>query len=420
VVRNPENHHLVRPFRALRPIPERAQEVAAPPYDVLNTEEARALVSDNPWSFLHISKPEIDLPPGTDVYAPEVYKKAAENMSRMISEGVLERDPEPYYYIYRLRMGDHVQTGIVGAGSIDAYRKNIIRRHEFTRPDKEDDRVRQIEAVNAQTGPVFITHKPNGNLAEIITKATADDPAYSVIGEGGVEHSLWVVSDADDIQTVTNAFDELSVIYIADGHHRSAAASRVATARSDADPSYKGDESYNEFLIVCFPEKEVQILDYNRVVRDLGGLSEQEFLSRVEEVFDVKKYYAVAKPEASKEFGMYLSGQWYKLTLKAELNLKSTPMERLDISILTSHLLEPVLAISDPRIDPRIDFIGGIRGMAELEKRVNGGEWAVAFALYPTSMTELMAVADADQVMPPKSTWFEPKLADGIISLVLD
>lgn len=417
---NTEIYNLVRPFRALRPIPEHAQEVAAPPYDVLNTEEARELVSGNPWSFLHLSKPEIDLPPGTDVYAPEVYNKATENMERMISEGVLKRDANPCYYVYRLKMGNHVQTGIVGAGSIDAYRKNLIRRHEFTRPDKEDDRVRQIKAVNAQTGPVLTTHKPNPELARVVENTTSKDAAYVVIGEGAVEHSLWVVSEAEDIRVVTKAFDQLGVIYIADGHHRSAAASRVAYERCEANPDCEGEESFNEFLIVCFPEKEVKILDYNRVVRDLGGLSEKDFLAKIRENFVVTPSDTAAKPTAPRKFGMYLSGQWYGLGLKAEMPVGASPMEMLDISILTSHLLEPLLNISDPRIDPRIDFIGGIRGMAELEKRVDSGDWAVALALYPTSMAELMAVADADQVMPPKSTWFEPKLADGIVSLVLD
>lgn len=415
-----QEKHLVHPFAALRPVPDLAQEVVAPPYDVVNTEEALALAEDKPWSFLHISKPEIDLPLGTDVYSDAVYAKAQENINRMIDEGILKRDTDDYYYIYRVKMGSHIQTGIVGAGSVEAYEANLIRRHEFTRPDKETDRVRQIDAVNAQTGPVFTTHKPDALLEEVIQATVKGAADYHVIGEGNVEHTLWVVTEPADIKKITEGFDNLGVIYIADGHHRSAAASRVAAARREAKANPTGKEPFNTFLIVSFPEAEVQILDYNRVVKDLNGLSEADFLEKVSAAFEIEEKSEAAKPDARNHFGMYLGGKWYGLALKQPAPTEGSPVDQLDIALLTARLLEPVLAIGDPRVDPRIDFVGGIRGMAELEKRVDSGDWAVAIALFPTSMADLMAVADAEEVMPPKSTWFEPKLADGMVSLVLE
>jgi uncharacterized protein (DUF1015 family) len=411
--------HLVRPFAALRPIPDLAQEVVAPPYDVVNTEEAIALAKDKPWSFLHISKPEIDLPTGIDAFSDEVYAKAQENINRMIEGGILRLDQDDYYYIYRVQMGDHVQTGVVGAGSVEAYDTKLIRRHEFTRPDKETDRVRQIDAVNAQTGPVFTTHKPSDLLQEVIERTVTGAADYHVIGEGKVEHTLWVVSEPIDIKRITEGFDRLGVIYIADGHHRSAAASRVAAARNKMKNNPTGNELYDSFLIVSFPESEVKIYDYNRVVKDLNGLSETTLLGKISEAFEVIAQDEAAKPEARNHFGMYLAGKWYALEIKEPAPRAGSLVDQLDISILTARLLEPILAIGDPRVDPRIDFIGGIRGMAELERLVDSGNWAVAFAIFPTSMADLMAVADAEEVMPPKSTWFEPKLADGMVSLVL-
>jgi len=417
---NSRQNHIVQPFAALRPIPDLAQEVVAPPYDVVNTAEALALAEEKPWSFLHISKPEIDLPEGTDAYSDEVYLKASENIKRMVDEGVLKQDPEDYYYIYRIQMGNHIQTGIVGVGSVAAYEANLIRRHEFTRPDKETDRVRQIDAVNAQTGPIFTTHKPDVLLAEVIQKTIKGAADYHVVGEGKVEHTLWVVTEPDDIAKITQGFDRVKVIYIADGHHRTAAASRIAEARKAGNPNHTGEEPYNFFLIVSFPESEVQILDYNRVVKDLNGLSEAEFIEKIRAEFIVEEVAKSAKPTVRNTFGMYLAGKWYSLALKEPAPSGGSTVDRLDISLLTSRLLEPVLGIGDPRIDPRIDFIGGSRGMIELEKRVDSGEWAVAFALFPTSIIELMSVADAEEIMPPKSTWFEPKLADGMISLMLE
>ncbi len=409
---------LLRPFAALRPAPERAADVAAPPYDVVSSEEARALARGRPYSFLHVSKAEIDLPEGTDPYAPAVYAKAAANLAAMVAEGVLRRDPKPCYYVYRLKMGARVQTGIVGGGSVAAYDANRIRRHEFTRPDKEDDRVRQIEATGAQTGPVFTIHRRDARLAAVVAATTARPPAYEV-ELAGVTHTLWVVDADADIVAVNAAFDGMDVIYIADGHHRSAAASRVAAARGAGDSRPAGTRPFDYFLLVSFPEDEVRIYDYNRVVRDLDGLTEAAFLDRVRGAFEVAPAEGRARPEAPGTFGMYLGGRWYRLALKDRPGKDMSPVARLDVSLLQDRLLAPILGIGDPRTDKRIDFVGGIRGLEGLEARVAAG-WAVAFALHPTSIADLMAVADDDQVMPPKSTWFEPKLADGLVSLVLD
>ncbi len=411
---------IVQPFRGLRPVPDKAQAVAAPPYDVLSTEEARELAKGNPLSFLHISKPEIDLPAGTDAFAPEVYETAAKNITRMVGEGVLVRDVQPCYYVYRVAMDGHVQTGIAAAGSVAAYEANLIRRHEFTRPDKEDDRVRQIEAVNAQTGPVFTVHKANDQLSQVISETVGGKPAYAVRDVGGADHTLWVVSDPAAITQITDAFNDLGVIYIADGHHRSAAAARVAHARADLDNDPQVEDSYNRFLLVSFPEDEMQILDYNRVVRDLNGMEPAAFLEKVGEAFVVAPSEEPVRPGAPQTFGMYLGGKWYKLSLKTPVAANASAVQRLDVSLLSDRLIEPILGIADPRRDARIDFVGGRRGLDGLAKRVDQDGFAVAFSMYPTSIHDLMAVADAGAVMPPKSTWFEPKLADGMVSLVLD
>ena len=411
---------LIRPFRALRPVPARAAEVAAPPYDVVSTEEARRLAHGRPWSFLRISKPEINLAPGVDAKAPEVYAKGAEHLARMIDGGVLKRDPDPCYYVYRMKTGARVQTGIAAAGSIAAYRNNRIRRHELTHPDKEDDRARQIEALGAQTGPVFAAHRADGEVAEVVAGAVDQAPAADVSTGDGVDHTLWVVADKAEIDRLSRAFEAMNAIYIADGHHRSAAAARVAAARQSANPAHRGDESYNSFLIVSFPDNEVRILDYNRVVRDLGGLGVESFLDKVSQAFTVEASANPARPAKAGEFGLYVDGHWYRLTLSGGLPAAGDPAARLGASLLAEHLLHPVLGIGDPRTDTRVECIGGGRGLRELERLVDGGDWSAAFALHPTSIGELMAVADAGAVMPPKSTWFEPKLADGLLSLVLD
>jgi len=410
-----QSHLLLAPFAGLRPTPAKAADVIAPPYDVLNTEEARRRADGRPWSFLHISKPEIDLAVGTDPYDDTVYAKGAENLTRMMAEGILKQDEKRCYYVYRAVMGDHTQTGIVGAGSIPAYQRNRIRRHEFTRPDKETDRVRQIDALNAQTGPVMVTHRANMTLSSL-TEAVCDRaPEYAVTLDDGVQHTLWVIDDPTEITLVTETFEAMDAIYIADGHHRSAAATRVAEQRRDTGEPC-GDE---RFLIVSFPDDQVQILDYNRAVRDLNGRTREAFLMEVDSAFVATPSDTPFKPKTAATFGMYLENAWYSLTPRDTAPIRD-PVAALDISILSDRLLAPILGVGDPRVDKRIDFIGGIRGLDELERRVNSGEMAVAFALYPTSLSDLMSVADADAVMPPKSTWFEPKLADGMVSLILD
>ncbi|MFD2232230.1 DUF1015 domain-containing protein [Phaeospirillum tilakii] len=401
---------LFRPFAGLRPAEGLAARMAAPPYDVLSSDEARALAADNPLSFLHVSKAEIDLAPGTDPHDAAVYAKAGANLRAMIAAGQLVRDPGPRYYVYQLEGDGHVQTGIVGAAAVADYRANRIRRHEVTRPDKEDDRVHQIEACDAQTGPVLLAHPAHPSLAVVTDAARRTAPDAEATTPDGVVHRLWVVSRPSDIAAITRAFQTMRAVYIADGHHRSAAAARVAAARP-------GAASAQSFLAVSFPIGEMRILDYNRVVADLGGRDPAGFLAALEPAFTVEPSDGPARPEAAGRFGLYLAGKWYRLGLKEPP--PADPVARLDVSLLSDRLLEPLLGISDPRRDPRIDFIGGRRGLEALAARVDSGA-AAAFALYPTAMEDLIAVADAGQVMPPKSTWFEPKLADGLVSLLLD
>ena len=405
---------LIRPFTGLRPVPAEAAAVAAPPYDVLNTEEARARAAGKANSFLHISKPEIDLPAGTDPYAPAVYAKGVENLKRLVADGVLVRDSRAHYYVYRLKMGDHVQTGFVAAASVAAYDINRIRKHEFTRPDKEDDRVRQIEALNAQTGPVLMAYKADKDVQAIIEGVAKTAPLYEVTADDGIVHTIWRMDDQSAIDRLTALVDAMKALYIADGHHRSAAASRVAASRRGKS------ETAEYFLAVAFPHDQMRIFDYNRVVKDLNGLTPEAFLAKVKDRFDVTPVGAQVKPEKPTVFGMYLGGAWYKLAIHEKYIPHQDPVARLDVSLLQDNLIAPVLGIVDQRRDKRIDFVGGIRGLKELEKRVNSGEMQVAFALHPTTLEQLMAVADADQVMPPKSTWFEPKLADGLVSHVID
>ena len=403
---------LIKPFRALRPAPGRAAEVLAPPYDVLSAAEARNRAKGKPWSFLHISKPEIDLDPATDPYDKAVYAKAAQNLNRMVDDGVLTRDSKPSYYVYRLAWRDRIQTGLAAIASLEAYAINRIRKHELTTPTKEDDRVRQIEAINAQTGPVMSGYPNAPAIDAILTQAAAGKPEVDVTADDGVRHQLWTISDDTTIDKITRAFEALPAIYIADGHHRSAAAARVCAAR-------KGDGSHRYFLSVIFPEHEMTILDYNRLVKDLNGQSAEQFLVELRKKFTVTALDQPVRPASSHEYGMYLDGRWYRLSIRPEL-VPGDPIGRLPITVLTRNIIEPLLGIADPRTDKRIDFVGGARGLEELEKRVKSGEMAVAFALYPTQMQDLMAVADAGGIMPPKSTWFEPKLADGMVNHVLD
>jgi uncharacterized protein (DUF1015 family) len=406
---------LVQPFRALRPAPGRAAEVLAPPYDVLSSAEARQRAQGKPWSFLHISKPEIDLDPAIDVHDPAVYAKAAENLGRMTAAGVLIRDPKPCYYVYRLTWRGRPQTGLAVAASLADYASNRIRKHELTTPVKEDDRVHQIEAVNAQTGPVMIAYPAAPEIDAMLARAAQGTAAVDVTADDGVRHQLWVIEDPATIEGLTRAADALPAIYIADGHHRSAAALRVAQGRSATAPAQ------GCFLAVLFPQHEMTILDYNRLLRDLNGRTPDELIAELRKRFSVLASDQPVKPAGSGEFGMFLDGRWYRLTLRPEFAPDSgDPIGRLPITLLTRNVIERLFGITDPRTDKRIDFVGGARGLGGLAQRVSSGEMAVAFALYPTQMPDLMAVADAGGIMPPKSTWFEPKLADGMVNHVLD
>ncbi|HEY2135782.1 MAG TPA: DUF1015 family protein [Xanthobacteraceae bacterium] len=405
---------LIEPFRALRPAPGRAADILAPPYDVLSSAEARERAKGKACSFLHISKPEIDLDANIDPHDPAVYAKAAENLARMIAAGALIRDDKPCYYVYRLNWRDRQQTGLAAVASIADYVTNRIRKHELTTPVKEDDRVRQIEAVNAQTGPVMIAYPSAPQIDAALARSAARAPDVDVTADDGVRHRLWVVDDPVTVAALTSAVDALPAIYIADGHHRSAAAARIAQARGP------GAGSHSHFLAVLFPHHEMTILDYNRVIRDLNGHSADQLLAALGKSFTVSPSDAPVRPAASSEFGMYLAGRWYRLALRADLVPVDDPIGRLPITLLARNVIEPLFGITDPRTDKRIDFVGGGRGLGELERRVAGGDMAVAFALYPTQMPDLMAVADAGGIMPPKSTWFEPKLADGMVNHVLD
>lgn len=411
---------LIRPFAGLRPAPGRAAEVAAPPYDVMNTFEARIMVAGRPLSFLHISRPEVDLPEGIDPYAPEVYAKARENLERMLAQGILVRDPDPRYYVYRLTMGDHVQTGLVAAASVAAYEAERIKRHEFTRPVKEDDRVRQIDALNAQTGPAFLVYRAAPQIDQVLYRVSTGAPEVDFRAPDGVRHQIWPIADQDTILGLTAAFDALDALYVADGHHRTAAATRIAAARRAASPHLGGEASHEYFLSVIFPHDQMRILDYNRVVRDLHGNTPEGLISHLSVPFRVEGALGPVHPERPGQFGLYLAGHWYRLDLDPDRIPYDDPVARLDVSLLQDQVIGPLLGILDPRRDERIDFVGGVRGLQALSARVDSGEMAAAFSLYPTRIEDLMAVADRGEVMPPKSTWFEPKLADGLVSHILD
>ena len=405
---------LIRPFRALRPAPGRAAEVLAPPYDVLSSDEARVQARGKPWSFLHISKPEIDLATDIDPYSGAVYAKAAENLDRMVRDGILVRDAAPAYYVYRLTREGRAQTGLAAAASLADYRENRIRKHELTTPVKEDDRVRQIEAVNAETGPVMMAYPDAPGIDAILAEAARGLAEVDVTWPDGVRHQMWRITEDAVITALTRAVDVLPALYIADGHHRSAAAARVAEARKD-EP-----ESVRYFLSVLFPAHEMTILGYHRVLQDLNGRDAESLLAALRKDFTVEPSAAPVEPKSAGVFGLVLGGKWYRLTIRPELIPSDDPVGRLPITLLTRHVIEPLFGITDQRKDKRIDFVGGGRGLAELARRVASGEKAAAFALYPTRMADLMAVADAGEIMPPKSTWFEPKLADGLVSHVLD
>lgn len=410
---------LVRPFAGLRPAPGRAADIAAPPYDVVNTDEAREMAAGKPFCFFHVSRAEIDLPPETDPYADTVYETAAKNLRAFEQSGALVRDSEPCFYVYRITAGGLSQTGVAVSASVQAYNDNRIKKHELTRPAKEDDRVRQIEAVNSITGPVFTVHRANKELAALLDGITTGKPDAVADDIGGALHELWVVSDAVKVAEIGALLNGMDALYIADGHHRSAAGGRIAAARAAANPNHDGSEAYNGFLAVSFPDDEVTILDYNRVIRDLNGRDAAGFRDALAEHFEIAPKQAPVRPAARGTFGMYLDGAWALLTPRT-LPASGDPVEGLDVQVLARMVLEPLLAIADQRTDTRIDFVGGSRGPEEIARRVDSGEMAVGFTFFPTSLADLMAVADADMIMPPKSTWFEPKLADGMISLPLD
>jgi len=399
---------LVRPFAGLRPSPARAADFAAPPYDVLSSEEARVQATGRPVSFLHITKPEIDFPPGAAPAGAALHEHAGARFRALCADGRLAADSAPSYTLYRLTRGRHSQTGVVLTASIEAYRDGRIRRHELTRPDKEDDRVLNIEGVGAQTEPVLLLHRPDPVLSAEIKALAAAKPEVKFSDDEGVGHALWPIADEAAVKRLNARLNGLGALYIADGHHRSAAAARIAEAQPEGAAAW--------FLAVAYSAESVRILDYNRVVRDLGGLSAEAFLDRLEAEFAVTREAAPVRPGGRHEFGLVLAGQWYRLSLCNPPAAEAPALERLDVALLASHLLEPILGISEPRTDPRIDFIGGVRGLAALEAAVASGEWAAGFALYPTAIEDLMAVADAGLVMPPKSTWFDPKLADGLVS----
>jgi len=412
----------IKPFKGLRPTPEYASSVASPPYDVLSSDEAREMARTNPHSFLHVVKPEIDLAPGIDPYSDAVYNKAAENLLRLRKDNVLRQDDTDCYYLYQLQMGEHVQTGLVAVASVDDYLENRIKKHEFTRIEKEKDRTKHIFASRAQAGPVFLIHRSDAELTSVFGEIQRTEPAVDFTADDGIRHSLWVVSSPETIERITAAFARFGAIYVADGHHRSAAGSHVAKIMREKNPDYSGDEEFNYFLTVIFPDDQLQIMAYNRVVKDLRGMSDEQFLDQIRKRFTVTEVSSKAEVRLSRnyDYGMYMNGKWYILTADAGSIDKSDPVESLDIQVFTRTVLQPLLGIEDPRTDPRIDFVGGIRGLSELEKLVDSGEWKVAFALHPTTVRQLLAVADADRVMPPKSTWFEPKLRSGMVVHLLD
>lgn len=406
---------VVRPFKAIRPRKDLAEKVAALPYDVMDSDEAREMVKGNPYSFLHVDKAEIDLDKNIDLYDKKVYEKASANLNKMVSDGVLVEENKPCLYIYRLIMNGKSQTGIVGCTSVDEYMNNIIKKHEFTRAEKEQDRINHVDYCDAHTGPIFLTYRNRKDLHDIMDNWTKKEPVYNFKAEDGISHIVWVIDDEATINKIKELFGKIDYLYIADGHHRAASAVKVGAKRRQENPNYTGEEEFNFFLSVIFPDSDLNVMDYNRVVKDLNGLSSKEYMDKVSEKFEISEYNGEGcfKPTSKNTYGMYLDSKWYKLTAKQGTFNPNDPVERLDVSILQNNLLRPILGIEDPRTDKRIDFIGGIRGLKELEKRVNEG-MKVAFSMYPTTVDDLMSIADAGKVMPPKSTWFEPKLRSGL------
>lgn len=406
---------IFRPFKAIRPVPEYADKVAALPYDVMNSKEAAEMVKGNPYSFLHVDKAEIDLPEGTDLYSEQVYLKARENLDKLVSDGICEQDGENRFYIYRQIMNGRSQTGLVGCVSIDDYINSIIKKHELTRADKEADRINHVDYCDANTGPIFLTYRPQNEIAAIVNGwKESHAPVYDFVTDDGIANTVWVIDCDATNEKIAELFAGVDYLYIADGHHRAASAVKVGLKRREQNPDFTGNEEFNFFLAVLFDCDELEIMDYNRVMKDLNGNSEEEFIAKISEKFDVELAGDEAyKPEKAHTFGMLLGGKWYKLTAKEGTFNAADPVESLDVSILQNNLISPVLNINDPRTDKRIDFVGGIRGLGELERRVSE-DMCLAFSMYPTTLKELMDIADAGQIMPPKSTWFEPKLLSGL------
>jgi len=410
----------LRKFKAWRPIKGLEEQVASYPYDVLNSQEAKDLVRGNPHSFLHVVKPEVDLPEGTDLYSHAVYEKARENLDRFIREGILIQEDEPKLYIYRQTMQDHEQYGIVGCVSVDDYDQDIIKKHEHTRPDKEADRIKHVDITNVNAGPIFMTYRGRSSIEDLISNATQGAPLYDFIAEDKIRHTAWIVDDAI-ADEIVREFGGIGYLYVADGHHRSASAAKVAHMRRKANPDHKGDEEYNYFLAVLFPADQLRILDYNRVLKHLNDHTQEELFSELEKWFEMEKVGETpCRPVRKGEIGMYLDKGWFKLTAREEHIDRSDPVNSLDISFLQKHILFPFFGVEDPRTSKDIDFVGGIRGLEELIRLVDSGAYWVAFAMYPTSLEELMSIADSGEVMPPKTTWFEPKLRSGLLIHSLD
>ncbi len=406
---------IFKPLKAIRPKPEYAEKVAALPYDVMNSEEAREMVKGNPYSFLHVDKAEIDLPEGTYLYSDEVYNKAKENLEKLVSDGICVDDTDAKFYIYRQIMNGRAQTGIVGAASIDDYIEGRIKRHEFTRADKEEDRIRHIDTCNANTGPIFLTYRNNENVSAFIKEFCQNNAPVYDFENADVKQTVWVIEDTKLTNELEEMLKNVGDYYIADGHHRCASAAKVGIKRRKENPDFDGTEEFNLFLAVLFSDADLEILDYNRVIKDINGLDEEEFLNKIGENFTVEEKSSDIpyKPEKKHTFGLYMNEKWYKLTAKDGIFDENDPVDRLDVSILQNNVISPILDIHDPRTDKRIDFVGGIRGLRELEKRCHA-DMKIAFSMYPTTLDDLMSIADAGKVMPPKSTWFEPKLLSGL------
>lgn len=404
---------IIRPFKAIRPKQELAERVAALPYDVMDSEEARESVKGNRYSFLHVDKAEIDLDRKIDKYDQSVYQKAKENLENMIEEEVYFQEETPCFYIYRQEMRGKSQVGLVSCASIDDYNNKIIKRHELTREDKEADRIKHVYTCEAHTGPIFLTYRENKEITEIINRWIKNRPIYDFESEDGNKHTVWIIDDANVVNKISELFNNVQYLYIADGHHRSASAVKVGNIKRVENKGYTGNEEFNYFLSIVYPDSELQVLDYNRTVKDLNGLTTEEFLEKVKEKFNVKSSEKAFKPEHKHTFGMYLENKWYMLEAKKETFDACDPIKQLDVSILQNNLLKPILSIEDPRTSDRIDFIGGIRGLEELEKRANT-DMKVSFSMFPTSIEDIMEIADKNMVMPPKSTWFEPKPRSGL------